>query len=477
MERQWVGFDIDAIQDYVFGGSRPIDIQGASLIVEQFGHGAQQLAQEAGAETIYCGGGNGLFRLDGPPDRADRLATQLEQAFTDTTRGAGTCSAVSVSATDTTPLPEVMATLSTRIRQRKSLRWLDAPGEVLAQVSSNQELCQGCGAEAGTVQDRLSSRDEDPAHELIGPQCQARRNQARSARKDRSNVAAHDVNELFDRDGERLLAAVYLDADRAGELFATVDSADLLTFLADTVREGSSKALHHAVEDVGLEGRVVHPVVGGDDVLVLCAAREAARLVEQLWDHLDTEVAAPVAGRVGRPLSFSAGMAIGDRFVPLRVFYERAASALRAAKNARPAEATDQAGPHVVVETIGRPRRTAPEQGPLFGGPVSRSEWAGWNEPGGATPGAASVGDVTRALAAMSSAQRAGFLDDLGEPSDSVRALAVEYRAAQHGEDRNGQALRDALVHAEQVASSLGGDRWAVLRGGLFAVDLGWADV
>lgn len=473
MERQWVGFDIDAIQDYVFGGSRPIDIQGASLIVEKFGDRAQQLAREAGAQTIYCGGGNGLFRLDGPTDRAATLAAQLEQEFTDATRGAGTCSAASVSAADTAPLPEVMATLGTRLRRRKSVRWLDVPGEVLAQVSSNQELCQGCGAEAGTVQDRLSSRDEEPEYELIGPQCQARRNEARSARKDRSNVAAHDLNEIFDRESE-LLAAVYLDADRAGELFATVDSADQLTFLADIVREGSSNALHRTVGDLGLEGRVVHPVVGGDDVLVLCAAREAARLVERLWGHLDTEVAALVAERFGRPLSFSAGVAIGDRFVPLRVFYDRAAAALRAAKTAGVAGGTNHTGAHVVVETIGRPRRTAPEQSPLFGGAVTAAAWRGWSD---SSDGGPSIARVVRDLAGVSSAQRAALLDDLATPSPSVREIDIEYRAVQHGADRSGVALQDALVHADGVASSIGGDRWAVLRGGLFAVDLGWTDV
>ncbi|MCX7621837.1 MAG: hypothetical protein N2037_13450, partial [Acidimicrobiales bacterium] len=389
--------------------------------------------------------------------------------------------------------------VSEALRQRKNQRWLKHSSAVLAAVDDNRSLCESCGAEAGQHSDRLGDEREtenDRTEEKIGDHCKRRREVGRKARKELTRgdlEPALSLNEVLG--GERLLAAVYLDADRAGEVFASIDSADDLARVASTVQEGTQQALTSAINTLGLAKRVVIPVLGGDDVFVLCAASRAAELLELLWSELHDQVTTKLQRRLGATVTFSAGVAIAERFLPLRLLHDHAHAALREAK-----EATYVTGdePHVVVRTVGKVRRSAPE-GPVFGGPLPSGLWRGWgagatdSRSGGPQPAPGrTLGELVRQLAAMNPSQRSGLLDDLAQESAGVRELYVDYRRAKLDEEGSVNALAGALETARQladhVARRLGRgsprpnaritspDVWSVLHGGILACDLRWTN-
>ncbi len=466
-----VGFDVDRIQESVFAGSRPLDILGSSAIIEQFAQTACQIAeQEHGATPIYAGGGAGMFTVPGDLEDAEALAARFEAELARVTGGAATCSAAAVDGGG--EFRDDQARLGAAIAARKRTRWLEEPGRILAEVRDPRALCQACGLEPATTTDRLGGDDE----EHIGDQCQLRRKAGRAAREQRQAgfTPAQDLDDLFDGDGSgdggdrppsRWLAAVYLDVDKAGEKVATCADRSELKELASRLRDGTRTALAAAIDATGLDGRVIAPVVGGDDVLVLANAAVAGRLLAAVWDGIDRYITTPLG------LYASAGVAVTHRYLPLRLVTRHAATALRRAKEA--SYESDEA--HVTVTAVGRIRRSAPDAGPVFGGPLPRSCLTAGN--GSDTLGG-SLGALLAALHDVPPAQRSGLLADLSRTPASLRELDVDYRIAHRSLPSLARAVETARSIAETAnANRVGGggtDPWKVLAGGLFLLDLGW---
>lgn len=478
-----IGFDVDSIQEYVFGTTRPVDILGASGLVESFcATTAVELAEGRGAEVVYAGGGGGLFRIDDDPAtgtptqakaEAEALAHALEAHLADTTGGAASCTAAWTYGN--ADFRAALGSLGRALAERKRTRWLDEPGAVLADTTGPRGLCEACGIEAADRSDRFGDPEDV---ERIGPQCAVRRQAGRQARRgagsgraagsgqdgglEGSGTQAGDLDDLFGgsehrgRPGGGLLAAVYVDVDRAGERVAACASPEELCDLSGRLRWGARRSLEEAVERTGISGRFLAPVVGGDDVLVFVDAAKAAELLAAIWSGIDTHVTA-ATGRNGRPgLHASAGVAVADRYTPLGLLTRQAASALRRAKD----DSYRSGVPHVAVSTIGRIRRSAPDRGLVFGTPVPRFSWF----PDGG------LSRCVEQLRRVTPAQRHGLLGDLATSPQSLRELDVDYRIARQG----GDSLRRAVEEARGLAHDAGGDLWEVLLGALLATDLGW---
>ncbi|WP_208029754.1 Cas10/Cmr2 second palm domain-containing protein [Rhabdothermincola sediminis] len=464
-----VGFDVHAIQAYVFAPIRPIDISGGSWLLERFGRDVRtRIERDHGGRTVYVGGGNGMFVL---PELAvaRRAADEIERLFAKCTKGGAICSAAVGVGPD---FQVARRELAAALHARKNGRWLEEATVDLRSPEPPGSLCQACGREPPVSDpDRVGDRSE-----RIGEQCRVRRQAGRTDEPAVPGLVelafARDLEALLEppaADGagdrsSRALAVLYLDADRAGERIAGFDTADALREFAEALQGGVRTATATALDERGLQRRVMVPVIGGDDVLLIAEASVAAGLLASLWDGLDAEVGArpgPTAG-----LTFSAGLAVADRFVPIGVMVGAARDALHDAKHAT--YLARQAGgppqPHVHAVSLGGVRRSG-GTGTLFGGSIPRGHWGF-----GAHCSAPTVEETARAIAGVSATQRSGLLADLTATGE-LRSLTIDYRAAR---DRS-RSLADAVACAGELARACGqGSPWELLRSAIFAVELGW---
>lgn len=412
-----IGYDVDAIRDYVFGGLRVRDVVGASRIVERFADLTRELAGAHGGRVIFTGGGNGLFAAAGA-NRAAELAAAIEQRFADETAGAGSCSTAWIErsgdfAADRRRLLGALA-------RAKRERWLRTPTLTLIE---GETPCEGCGLEPA---DRT---DQAAGGEAMGAVCARRRDEA-----SRAGRSLNVEEQLFGQPGQSLIACVYLDADRAGERFAALDGPDELGALADALRDGVRHAERQALDQIGLHGRTISPVVGGDDLVIFCPAGATLTLVSALWDALDARLASgPAAG-----VEFSCGAAVAPSRTPLRLLYDEAYRALRRAKEHRRTGPHPRSAVHLTVASLGVRLLDSPGED-LFAGPIPRD----------ALP---DVRRLIESLTRVNPSQRAGIVADLQGGPEALSELNLEVRAER---DPSG-ALRDVLARARRLASSLG---------------------
>lgn len=440
--RAWlVGFDADAVQDYVFGAVRPTDIAGASWLVERFAVEAGDAAAATGCEVVYVGGGNGTFFA--PDESAARALTErLETSYREHTKGAATVAAAFVPTTGR--FADDRRALAVALAQRKSHRALDTPSDTVIEVGTwPTDVCEACGRERATTIDRVGDHEE-----RIGEQCRERRLRGRAGRPPQRDEVWIDVTrDLSEITAERssLIAAVYLDADRAGQRLAEFGNPEDLSRFATALRQATRKAIFDAVDVHHLEGKVVAPVVGGDDVLLLCDASHACALVDTLWRRLDHHQR---DGGLEPLLAFSGGVAITSPQLPLRVAVRSAQEALGLAKQAR---RPDQPEAHVALLSVSERRLHTPGQ-PIFGRAIPRSCW--W----GAGP---SVRELVEAMSKVGRTQRAGLAADLLGPSTAMARLDVDYRAARS------DAVREVSGLADRVSQRLDGEvSWSALMVG-----------
>jgi hypothetical protein len=140
-ERYLVAFDVDAIKDYVFAAVRPLDITGASRIVEAF-------TQQAGGlpDVVYAGGGNGILVRESNVAAAE-LRDWLEARFAELTGQAGSCTAVVVA--EDGDFDGARRRLWRELARRKATRGLDEPSRELVGAGTGSRPAGG--REAGDV--------------------------------------------------------------------------------------------------------------------------------------------------------------------------------------------------------------------------------------------------------------------------------------------------------------------------------------
>lgn len=436
-----VGYDLAGVHRYVFEPVRPADILGGSLLLEQFADGARSIASGAGADTIFSGGGRGMFQVADEAS-ARRLADELRQLVEQTTAGGVRCAVAWAEL-----YPDFRATvreLESRLRKTRLHEHLvGLPRDLVPPGSWPDQLCQGCGRELGT-----RTRTVGGDIERIGPRCEARWVAGRGR--------SPSVPELFGVGKDELprggvLGALYLDGDDLGARLGDIaDPAQLKTFtsrVADGLRQGL-QWVREVLRDLPL----VQVAAGGDDLVLFCDARQLLNLAEALWEQTSS---------LGRDLGirFSTGLVVGEPLLPLRLYFSEAEEALRAAK--RRSYATGR--PHVGVRGLMAGMRSG-RRGDLFGGPLPQEVFRSSSGP--------TVVDLIRKLHAVVPAQRAGLGDDLALESSEEARLAVEAR----GLRKEGEAVGEALAIARAVARTLGSaapDELDLLRGGLVFATIG----
>lgn len=433
-----VGFDIPAIQRYVFAPVRPMDIMGGSYLIEDFAQATRGIAENLGAEVIYAGGGRGLFRL--PSDkRTAEFQVELRDKLRDLTEGAVECVTAAVDAAGHSA--DRQDAIAWALANARVFLWLDEPTKTLIGARTRpQEVCCACGLEVGDAEDTVGDGAE-PEREWIGAQCRARRMRGRQA-------GFPNIQDLLN-DEDAVLACIYMDADRLGAMFRGLPSWKALREAAERVRDAVSHCQKRAALELGAD-RLLMPVVGGDDLLFFCSATSAPMLLEELWNELDQRLQP-----LGERITFSAGMAVGPYALPLRLYFRTAQAALQEAKRF----SYTSGEPHVQVESLieGRlhGRAHGVQRGGVFGGPLPRARF--WRE-------APCVRELMARIDAVGSAQRAGLAEDLLEESAALRDLMLDHRGV-HGEESD--AVELAVNEARQLGAVLHRDPHDLLWGGL----------
>lgn len=426
-----VGYDIAGIHRYVFEPVRPVDVMGGSAILEAFADDAATLGSGRGARCVYSAGGAGLF-IAADEASARALAEELEAEVDRRTGGGVRCVAATVPAEGS--LAEARGRLVSALRARRLQLLLEGLPRTLVPAGTHpRDVCQGCGREPATQDRTVGERQE-----RIGERCALRYAAGRSRR-------APSIPELFGVSGEDLprgavLAALYLEAEGLGARMAGESDPEALATLSGRVREGVTTALRRATS--GVSQPAMQVVAGGDDVLLFCDAALLLDLAEKLWAGVQ-----PLRGELA--VRFSAGVVVGEPYLPLRLFFREAEGALREAK----ARSYRTAEPHVATRALMAGHRGVGSED-LLGGPLPLEAFR------------SAVPQILAHLEAVPSSQRAGLLDDLSLPSREEAALAVDYRAAQ-ARERGDTSLRELLDAVADVARRCGADDHALLRGAL----------
>lgn len=456
MTRVLLAYDVPGIQRYVFAPVRPMDIVGGSALLERFAESTHDIADRLGAATIFSGGGAGLFIVE-DESRARELEFELTTAIAElTSQGANLVAASAALGDD---VPSARAELRRALAARR-LAWLiDRPSDVLVPAATSpRDVCAACGLELADRESHVGSgQDRDVEH--IGPQCAARREEGRRRHQGESirdlfpYEDAGESSEISPR-GE-VLATLYLDGDGIGRHLGHISDLDVLRETSASLAAGVRKAID-AWRTAFPELPLLMPVVGGDDVLAFCDARHAARLLHELWRELDRCVVLPDGFRA----RFSAALVLGDPYVPLRLHFAEAKTALETAKSASRLRGVA----HVELRSL-LVGRLHPGRGvSLTGFPLPREAFWGDDASTGA-----SLRRTIELLGGVSPAQRSEIAHDLEETSVELRSLLLDWRA------ERADGVRLAIDAACELSACCGAGRDEVLSGTLALVEL-WSE-
>lgn len=368
-----VSFDVDRIKDFVFETTKPLEIQGASKMVEGMdgeGYIIKDVLSSKELELtfdniLFAGGGTGLMIV--PAEHASALSDKIESRFAAET-GTGSCTVAymvfdphelvqgpDIKSTEKKIFPgvdliaakgslpisfgEIMRLLADKLREAKEEKMIfhhsPLPGFI--------HRCESCGIEAAIENDPI--RPEDSQNRICC-HCLRKRTKARDERDKLEGMPqerALTINDIADQDKHGYYAVVYADANNMGSiLFEMKTMADYALFsLAVT------DVLRTTTDDLVIEQKLNKcyqaPVIGGDDILFIVPAQKAARLTQGLMEKVKEgfEKKTNETGMTGslkeslRGIGMSVGFVIVPAHFAIRYAVDYAEALLCSAKKGR----------------------------------------------------------------------------------------------------------------------------------------------
>ena len=311
-----VSFDVDCIKNFVFETTKPLEIQGASKMVEGMdaeGYIMKDIlsSKELGLtfdNILFAGGGTGLMIV--PAEQVSALSDKIKARFADKT-GTGSCTVTYmvfaphelvqgpditstdkaifsgvdlIAAQDSLPISfgEIMRLLADKLREAKEEKMIfhhsPLPGFI--------HRCESCGIEAAIENDPI--RPEDSQNKICC-HCLRKRTKARDERDKLEGMpqkTALTINDIADQDKHGYYAVVYADANNMGSiLFEMKTMADYALFslaVTDVLRTTTDDL----VIEQKLNGCYQAPIIGGDDIFFIVPAQKAARLTQGLMEKV-----------------------------------------------------------------------------------------------------------------------------------------------------------------------------------------------
>lgn len=347
----YVAGDVRAIQGYVFGSPRLLEMRGASRLLDLFDRRVvAELVKIHDGELGFSGGGNFLARFQDAASAAP-FEEAVANAFLDLT-GSDGLTLVRVEGTGEFPRDQE--------RIGCKLRWAKRQGGPPVALDSMPFLrrCDSCGREAPEVASRMG-QPEDDEPQWIGPVCARKREMhaaARTAAKQRERSqrvpvfglpqpvelppfeddleAAAPPKDFLDLVGDDDLGVVVADGNGLGDWFQELEW-EAYTELSRTVDRRLRDALREAEEeakalvqrdDRGLP--VQRLIVGGDDLVAALPARLAVPFARALLQGF--EVGHPTEPQ--EPKRLSAGVVLAKASFPFQQAHRLAEELLGRAK-------------------------------------------------------------------------------------------------------------------------------------------------
>lgn len=221
-ETPWlVGYDVNAIQELVTAGSRPIAMHGASQTIADY-----DCRERERPRNIFAGGGRGISVVDSRAD-AERLARALPDEFR-------RVSVVGVMATAAVPLEPDRAGASLRwLRHKLELAKDEAPPPGGRLPARRADECANCQSYLATERSTRDGKEERLCARCDRMMRGVRRDpRSREMSSSLLDVAASDPNPRF----RRSVAAVSADGNNLGALFERIETLEELAGASEAVR-------------------------------------------------------------------------------------------------------------------------------------------------------------------------------------------------------------------------------------------------
>lgn len=354
----YVAGDVRAIQEYVFGSPRLLEMRGASALVDAFDRGVVPhlvTRESSGGEVGFAGGGNFLARWEGA--EASRRAAEFEEAvrtaFLELTGSEG----LTVVQVDTElSFEEAQPQISDALARAK--REPSGTGQLASMPYLKR--CESCGREAADT-DRVPGAEDDPERRRwVGPVCQRKRRMLGDLQKilkaavaktapgspapelrvplweERIEVPPFSprlLQQRTPRDFRELtfgddLAVVVADGNGLGEWFESAASWEEFRELSERVQTSLRSSLEGALDALfprASELPIQVLIAGGDDLVAALPARYGLRFAQELVERFRVE-------REGEARGMAAGVLLAGPTFPFRQAHALAEELLGRAK-------------------------------------------------------------------------------------------------------------------------------------------------
>ena len=323
-----VSFDVDRIKEFVFTSTKPLEVHGASEIVNDLtlrdyrkGESGlpacsvhQILADHSLGDdnVIFAGGGTGLLLV--PAEQTEQIAKEIRSRFAKHSQ-TGSCSIVwrrfyphelvigpdseskqadvlprGVSLvggkeTSSTGFGSIVRLLADELRQVKE----ENPATPMPPLPGYVRPCEACGIRAAI--------EPDPEQrDWLCSSCAAHRGRGRRERKrlrdhEPDLTTAETINDIAGTDEERAghVAFIHADADGMGQKLSKMTRMEDLALFSRTVSAVIKRAREDLVRKHKLAGRYQAPIVGGDDIFLIVPAAKAVPIASDLMEQLADE--------------------------------------------------------------------------------------------------------------------------------------------------------------------------------------------
>jgi len=315
--------DADRIKPYIDMSRRLPDFIGGSEIIKQATENvARVIEQRLGPECIiFCGGGS--FLVLAPTNNADEILRQSEEAFYDVTGGQLNITTAKTIANgeEVKDFGQVWERASNNVKKGKMLR---KPLK-LETISAGTPVCDVCGMRSfEKVDEYVLPIEAAPRADRLCASCYERRHVGKE--KERKGIS---MDEIAERDPNRLIAVLKMDGDNIGLVFKGEKLKKFnkgttparLASLSDLINRVCEKELREIVIDSG--GRCVY--AGGDDLVAILPGGKALYVAREMAERFNQWMAEQV--------TMSAGIAIVKPAYPIYMALQASTQLQRNAKS------------------------------------------------------------------------------------------------------------------------------------------------
>lgn len=261
-----LGYNANAIQEFVTWSTRPIAMRGASRILMDFDN-----REAATPGCLFAGGGRGIKLL--PADQAEREAERLEERFREATFGGVVATAIVPWELDAEAASLALLRLKLAIAEES------APPPERDPPRSREEQCPSCRR-------RITSRQIKKGDD-IEQVCECCFHLIEAGRRGR--IEKRELWTLQDLGSESVVAVVSADGNEMGLLFSSLTTLEELAITSVAVAGVFQAGLGEAAEGIG---KIVAPVAGGDDVRAFLPPEELLGFVERLVASVESRAKA-----------------------------------------------------------------------------------------------------------------------------------------------------------------------------------------